>query len=97
MNEGEQKVHIVTYKTCTYVWCALVLLLGATVAIARMHLLAQYSVLAALLIASTKAGLVITYFMHLMYEEKQLKIMLLLSVSVFTLIIAVTFIDIWYR
>jgi cytochrome c oxidase subunit 4 len=80
-----------------YVWCALVLLLGATVAIARMHLLARYSVLAALLIASTKAGLVITYFMHLMYEEKRLKIMLLLSVSVVTLIIAVTFIDIWYR
>lgn len=97
VNEAEQKVHIVNYRTCIYVWCALVLLLGVTVAVARMHLLAQYSVPAALLIASTKAGLVITYFMHLMYEEKRLKMMLLLAVSIFTLIIAVTFIDIWYR
>jgi cytochrome c oxidase subunit 4 len=97
VNEEAQKVHIVTYVTCIYVWCALVLLLGATIAIARMHLLAQYSVPAALFIASTKAGLVITYFMHLRYEEKRLKLMLLLAVSLFSLIIAVTFIDIWYR
>ena len=97
VNEGEQKIHIVNYRTCTYVWCALVLILGATVAIARMHLLAKYSVLAALIIASIKAGLVITCFMHLMYEEKRLKLMLLLAVSIFTLIIAVTFIDIWFR
>ena len=80
-----------------YVWCALVLLLGATIAIARMHLSATYRVPAALLIASIKAGLVVTYFMHLMYEEKKVKLMLLVAVSVFTLIIAVTFIDIWYR
>ncbi len=72
-------------------------LLGATIAVARMQLLAKYSVLAALLIASLKAGLVITYFMHLMYEEKGLKLMLLLAVSILTLIIAITFIDIWYR
>ena len=97
MNEAEQKVHIITYRTCLAVWLALVLLLGATIAVARMHLLAKYSILAALLIASLKAGLVITYFMHLMYEERRLKLMLALAVSIFTLIIAITFVDIWYR
>jgi cytochrome c oxidase subunit IV len=97
VNVEAKKIHIVSYRTCIYVWLALVLLLGATIAIAHLHLLAQYSVLAALLIASIKAGLVVTYFMHLMYEDKRLKLMLLLAVSLFTLIIAVTFIDIWYR
>jgi len=80
-----------------FVWGALVLLLGATVAVAHLHLLAKYSVLAALFIASIKAGLVVTFFMHLVHEEARLKLMLLLAVSIFTLIIAVTFIDIWYR
>jgi len=94
MQEEEQQTPIMTYRTGMYVWCALVVLLGFTIAIARMQLFAKYSVLAALLIASTKAAQGIAYFMHLLYEGKRLQLMLRLTVSLFTLIIAMMFIDI---
>ncbi len=93
---GEQNP-VITYRTCAWVWCALVLLLGATIATAKLQLLAQFSVLAALAIATIKAGLVITYFMHLKYESWRLKLMLLVAIIVVAVMIAFTFIDVWYR
>lgn len=93
---GEQ-TPVIAYRTAVRVWCALVVLLGATIATARLQLLAQYSVLAALAIATIKAGLVITYFMHLKYESWRLKLMLLVAIIVVAVMIAFTFIDVWYR
>jgi len=97
MKEIEKEAHIISYTTCILVWIALILLLGATITISRTHLFIHYSVLAALFIASAKTGLVLMYFMHLKYEGKFLKGMLFMVISVLTLIIAFTFMDIWYR
>jgi cytochrome c oxidase subunit 4 len=97
MQKDDRQIPLVSYKTYTVVWLALLVLLGATITIAEGHLLVKYSVLAPLAIASAKAGLVLTYFMHLKYEGRFLKIMLLVAVSTLTVFIAFTFVDVWYR
>jgi len=83
--------------TYTIVWLALLLLLAATIAIAKLQLLARFSVLGSLAIASVKAGLVLAFFMHLKYEGRFLKGMLALALAALTLLIGLTFVDVWYR
>jgi cytochrome c oxidase subunit 4 len=97
MQKADAQTPLVGYTTYLVVWLALLVLLAATITIARMHLLVKYSVLAPLVIASIKAGLVLAFFMHLRYEGKFLKIMLLVAVAVLTAFIALTFVDVWYR
>ncbi len=80
-----------------YVWAALLMLLGMTIAVAKLSLLAQYSVIGSLFIASLKAGLVLVYFMHLKYEGWIVKGMLALALGSLTLIIMLTFSDVWFR
>jgi cytochrome c oxidase subunit IV len=83
--------------TYVIVWLGLLLLLAATVAIARLELLATYSVLGSLFIASVKAGLILAFFMHLKYEGRFLKAMLALAIGALTLLIGLTFVDVWLR
>ncbi len=94
--ESEKGVHIVAYKTYVYVWVALLLLLAATIAVAKVEFL-KYSVLANLLIASVKAGLVLFFFMHLKYERLLLKAMLLMVIATLTSVIALFFSDVMFR
>jgi cytochrome c oxidase subunit 4 len=97
MRKADTQIPAGSYATYAVVWLALVALLGATIAVAKMHLLVRYSVLAPLAIASAKAGLVLIYFMHLRYEGWFLKSMLLVTVATLTAFIALTFVDVWYR
>jgi cytochrome c oxidase subunit IV len=83
--------------TYTAVWLALLILLIATLAVAKLRLLAQFSVLGSLVIASVKAGLVLAFFMHLKYEGKFLKGMLTVALLALTLLIGLTFVDVWLR
>ncbi len=94
--ESEKGVHIVAYKTYVYVWVALLLLLAATIAVAKVEFL-KYSVLANLLIASVKAGLVLFFFMHLKYERLLLKAMLFMVIATLTSVIALFFSDVMFR
>jgi cytochrome c oxidase subunit 4 len=88
---------IIATRTYALVWFALLVLLAATLTVARLQLLARYSVLGSLLIATAKAGLVLAFFMHLKYEGRFLKGLLLLTLSALTLFIGLTFVDVWYR
>ena len=97
MKEPYTEDHPVTTGTYTAVWLALLLLLATTIVVAKLQLLAQYSVLGSMVIASVKAGLVLAFFMHLKYEGRFLKGMLILAVSALTLLIGLTFVDVWYR
>jgi cytochrome c oxidase subunit IV len=97
MYKGEEKSHILSTKTCLYVWGLLVLFLGATIAVANFQLLLRFSVVAALFIASLKAALVFLYFMELKYEGWFLKGMLLMALAVLGVSMAFTFLDVWYR
>jgi len=78
------------------VWAALLVLLGATIAVARLHV-TSFSVVINLAIATTKAVLVLLFFMHLRSEGKFLKIMLGVALAALTAIIILTFSDVWFR
>ena len=97
MKEPYSEDHIVTTGTYTAVWLALLLLLAATIAMAKLQLLAQFSVLGSMVIASLKAGLVLAFFMHLKYEGRFLKAILTVTLFALTLLIGLTFVDVWYR
>ncbi len=97
MRRADTPIPVDSYALYAVVWLALVVLLAATVAIAKLQLLVKYSVLAPLVIASIKAGLVLAFFMHLRHEGRFLKIMLLVAVATLTVFIALTFTDVWYR
>jgi cytochrome c oxidase subunit 4 len=97
MREKYADNHIVPTGTYTAVWLALLILLAATLAVAKLRLLAQFSVLGSLVIASVKAGLVLAFFMHLKYEGRFLKGMLTVALLALTLLIGLTFVDVWLR
>ena len=94
--EQKQDSHIVRTKTFISVWSILLVLTAVTIEAAELQL-GKLSMLANLLIASTKAGLVLWFFMHLKYERLFFKLLLLVPIGTITVIIGLTFFDIWYR
>jgi cytochrome c oxidase subunit 4 len=97
MEQHEPKQHtLVPDRVFVSVWIALLTLTGVTILAAQMRM-GEWSMLANLLIASTKASLVLWFFMHLKYEKKLLKILLFVPILTITIIIGLTFLDIWYR
>lgn len=91
-----QQHHIGRTKTYLAVWLALLALTALTIKAAELHLGAM-SMFANLLIASSKASLVLWFFMHLKYETKFLRFIFLIPIVTITIIIGLTFFDIWYR
>ena len=92
----EKDRHIVGARTFVFVWAALLVLTGVTIEAAHLQM-GQWSMVANLLIASTKASLVLWFFMHLKYETMFLRLLFLVPITTITLIIGLTFFDIWYR
>ena len=91
-----QEQHIVGNRVYITVWVALLTLTAITVTVAKMDL-GVYSTLTAIVIASIKAGLVLWFFMHLNYEKRLLKLLLLVPIVTLAIIIGLTFVDVWYR
>ncbi len=94
--DGKSEPHIVGEKTFVFVWAALITLTAVTVTVSRMRL-GAFSTLTALAIASIKAGLVLWFFMHLKYEARFFKLLLLVPIVTLSVIIGLTFFDVWYR
>ncbi len=92
----EQNTHLGRTKTYIAVWLALLALTAITITVAGLHL-GAFSTLTALLIASSKASLVLWFFMHLKYERKLFQFMLLIPIATLTVVMGLTFLDIWYR
>ncbi len=92
----DKERHIVSTKTFVFVWIALLCLTGVTIEAAHLQM-GRWSMLANILIASTKAGLVLWFFMHLKYEKRFFKLLILIPIATITIIIGLTFFDIWYR
>jgi len=88
--------HIISYKTLTGIWLALLALTALTVGITRMEL-GGYKVLGALAIACVKSGLVIAVFMHMKYEGRLLRWLLFLALLTLAIFIGFTFFDVLYR
>jgi cytochrome c oxidase subunit IV len=90
-------VPILAARTFVLVWAALIALTAATVAVAKGGLLSRYSVLGALGIASLKATLVLGWFMHLRYESRLLRTLVLVALAAVSGMLALTFSDVWFR
>ena len=97
MSTGQEtQFTVVRYRIYVYVWLSLIALTALTVSVARLHL-TSYAILIAILIATAKASVVVTFFMHLRNEPLILKLMLFIALLAFTLIALLTFSDVWYR
>jgi cytochrome c oxidase subunit IV len=93
---SNDRVHVLSYRTLSAVWAALLLLTVATVLITRADLGAA-KVWGALAIASLKSGLVIAFFMHLKYEARLFKVILFVALATLATFIGLTFFDVLYR
>ncbi len=96
MTEAAVPQHGLTSRLYLLVWIVLVALTAATVAVARMNVTA-FAALISIGIATVKAGLVLVFFMHLKHEPLILKVMLGIALLALSLIILLTFSDVWYR
>ncbi|WP_321289263.1 cytochrome C oxidase subunit IV family protein [uncultured Sunxiuqinia sp.] len=91
-----EKHHIVPYST--YIVILLLLLLLTFISIEITHIeLGSYTVAGALILASIKSSLVLTYFMHLKFDKPYIKIMVGFVLLIFIAVIVVTFLDYYYR
>jgi cytochrome c oxidase subunit 4 len=94
--EQKQASHIVGTRTFMLVWITLLILTGMTIKAAQLRM-GEWSMVANIAIASTKAGLVLWFFMHLKYEKRIFKLLLFVQIITISIIIGMTFFDIWYR
>jgi len=78
------------------IWAALMALTAVTVWSAGFDL-GFLNVIVAMSIASTKASLVVFFFMHLKYENLTLKLMVLTAFVILAIFIGLTFFDTAYR
>ena len=93
----EQEKHVIqSYRQLAYVLLALLCLTALTVFIAGLHL-GAFSVGAALIIASVKVFIVISFFMHLKYESLFIKLIVSGVFLLFALVVIITFIDYLFR
>ena len=90
----EHTPHILSEKTCLLVWVGLLLLTAVTVGVAGMLFEAKFlHVLTAMVVATAKAALVIFQFMHLSYESRGIKLMVLTAFVILAIFIGFTFFD----
>jgi len=92
----ENKHHISSYFSHGSVLVARLVLTAITVLVAELHL-GSISIGVALLVASIKGTIVLTWFMHLKYESLFYKIMVAGVFVVYTLVIIFTFFDYLFR
>jgi cytochrome c oxidase subunit 4 len=92
----KEKHHIVSYKTYFYILVTLIALTFMSIGITRINL-GEYSVLGAMIFATIKSILVLTWFMHLKFDQPFLRIMVGFVVLLFLAVIFITFLDYYFR
>ncbi len=93
MSHGnDHKVHISGYGTNICVFLGLVVLTGLTVAAAGVNL-GSLNLVIAMGIATIKASLVVSYFMHVKFEKPGLQFIVVGSIVFMTLVFAEAFLD----
>jgi cytochrome c oxidase subunit IV len=75
---------------------ALLALTFASIEITSIEL-GKYTVAGALVFATIKSFLVLTYFMHLKYDKPYIKIMVAFVFAIFIVTTIITFLDYLYR
>ncbi len=93
---SENTPHVTSFKTQLNVLLVLIMLTFISVGITRFEM-GAFNTLVAMLVAGTKAAIVMAWFMHLKFDNKIFLIFTILVISVFLLVLYVTFIDYLYR
>ncbi len=88
--------HTASTKTYVLVWITLLFLTGVTITAAYLQM-GAWSMVANIAIASAKASLVLWLFMHLKYERRLFQLLIFVPLLTISIIIGLTFFDIWYR
>ena len=96
MSENSDIHHPVQANLYVKVWAALVTLTVLTVAVSYLDM-QKFTVFTAMLIATTKASLVLLYFMHLRFEKRIFSIMMTAVLAVYAIFIILTFSDYSFR
>ena len=92
----EESNHITSYRTYAKVLIALLVLTIITISITHVHL-GAFTVAVALLIACVKATVVLTYFMHLKFDEIILRVFVIMVFVLLAVVLVITFLDYIYR
>lgn len=92
----KEKHHIVSYGTYIYILIALVVLTFMSIGITKIDL-GEYSVLGAMVFSTIKSVLVLTWFMHLKFDQPFLRYMVGFVGLVFIAVIFITFLDYYFR
>jgi cytochrome c oxidase subunit 4 len=96
MSQDNTHNHTVPYKLHVLILLALLGMTAISVAITQIHL-GTLTVVIALLLATFKASLVLTYFMHLKFDNKFYALMVVGVIILIGIIIIITFLDYLYR
>ncbi|MDO9039955.1 MAG: cytochrome C oxidase subunit IV family protein, partial [Bacteroidota bacterium] len=79
-----------------YILIALVAMTFMSIGITKINL-GSYSVLGAMIFATVKSVLVLTWFMHLKFDQPLLRFMVGFVVLLFFAVIFITFLDYYFR
>ncbi|MDD4731497.1 MAG: cytochrome C oxidase subunit IV family protein [Desulfovibrio sp.] len=93
---SKDEEHVLGFRPLGLVLAALLLLTGVTVWVTGFDF-GFLNVLVAMSVASTKAALVVFFFMHLKYEGRALQLMVLTVFIILAIFIGFTFFDVAYR
>ena len=96
MSEQNEKPHIVPYKTFLLVLAALLVFTFISIGVTSYNL-GPLTVLIALLLATAKTILVLTYFMHLKWDVKMFGILITAVLLLIGVVIFITFLDYLFR
>jgi len=91
-----EKHHIIPYRTYIYILLVLITLTLLSVAVTSIEL-KTLTVLAALFFASVKSFLVLSYFMHLKFDQKIFAVMASGIILLIFIVILITFLDYYFR
>lgn len=85
--------HVTPVKLLVGVWLSLMILTVITVAVTSVDLGSRMNLIIAMAIATVKAGLVVTYFMHLRWDRPFHTLVFLGSLLFVSLFISLTLLD----
>src|SRR5262245_30421368 len=92
-HHGDEIAHVMPVRLLLAVWGALMVLTIVTVAVTSVDLGSRINLVIAMAIATVKAGLVVTYFMHLRWDRPFHTLVFLGSLLFVSLFISMTLFD----
>ena len=96
MSKEEEKHHIVPYRTFFIILLILLVFTFISIGVTSINL-GPVTVLVALLLATAKTILVLAYFMHLKFDEKIFRVLVIAVFAVIGVVIFITFLDYLFR